>query len=377
VRPVPSFTTRRCEPLSLPPYIDRDTILKRLPEIFPEGTPQRTYCVREAAASAVFTMIYIGAIEGTGRWLGPKQVVRMTDGQAARTSDEERSAYAVLSMKPGFVPRGRTWYSENSREQIRDEGIRQGLIPNNAVIELPVPTTSSKPRYGLRKSFAALFNPALSEEAFKKAAEAWRKQSLSPTALARVTLVRHGAAKTGEGILVTYPNGETRRLAAGPSSVIAKAVIEEFTKRYLVDPAVLSLSESGAKVVHRDDDLAKRLGLKIPADRNLPDIILIDLGESGESHILIIFVEVVATDGPVTPQRQTALLKIATDAGYSATSVGFVTAYLDRSHPAFKKTINELAWRSFAWFASEPEHLLILHDGKEEDVKALSAWLGI
>src|SRR5579863_275170 len=66
------------------------------------------------------------------------------------------------------------------------------------------------------------------------------------------------------------------------------------------------------------------------------------------------FIEVVASDGPVTPQRQDALLKIATDAGFPANRVAFVTAFLDRSHPAFKKAISELAWHSFAWFAAEP-----------------------
>ncbi len=58
-------------------------------------------------------------------------------------------------MKPGFSPAGKTWYLENSREQIRDETIRQGFITNNAAFERPgVPTTSSKPRYALRADFA-------------------------------------------------------------------------------------------------------------------------------------------------------------------------------------------------------------------------------
>ena len=79
--------------------------------------------------------------------------------------------------------------------------------------------------------------------------------------------------------------------------------------------------------------------------------------------MLLIFIEVVASDGPITEQRQTALLAIATDAGFAARRVVFVTAFLDRSHGAFKKSIAELAWRSFAWFAAEPEHLIALFDG--------------
>jgi hypothetical protein len=52
-----------------------------------------------------------------------------------------------------------------------------------------------------------------------------------------------------------------------------------------------------------------------------------------------------------------------------------MTAYLDRAHGAFKKTISELAWRSFAWFAAEPEHLIVLHDGHEETARYLSQLL--
>ena len=99
--------------------------------------------------------------------------------------------------------------------------------------------------------------------------------------MARVALIRRGAVTTGEGVLVTFPNGETRRMAPGPSSHITKAVIEDFATRFLSKPAVLWVSESGAKVVARDDELARSLKLTITADRTLPDIILVDLGDDG------------------------------------------------------------------------------------------------
>jgi hypothetical protein len=49
---------------SLPAYASRDLVSQRLPLIFPEGTPNRNYCVRDVAANTVFTMLYIGAVEG-------------------------------------------------------------------------------------------------------------------------------------------------------------------------------------------------------------------------------------------------------------------------------------------------------------------------
>ncbi len=125
-------------------------------------------------------------------------------------------------------------------------------------------------------------------------------------------------------------------------------------------PAVLWLSESGNKVVARDDTLATAIGLKIQADKNLPDIILADLGPADP---LIVFVEVVATDGAITTRRQEALLALTDDAGFSHHQVAFLTAYQDRQSAGFRKTVSGLAWGSFAWFVSEPDKIIILRDG--------------
>ncbi len=204
--------------MSFPPYIDRSAIHARLPLIFPDGTPNRTYCVREMAASAVFVMLYIGAVEGRDRWLAPKHVMRMTAEQACISDDAARAAYGADAMKPGFKVPGTRWYEENSREPLRDETIRQGFINNNGVAERPgLPTTSGLPRYALKADFAALFDPALLDDKLAEAIAVWQTAHLSAAALARVVLMRRGAVTTGEGVLVTFPNGETRRMMAGPA----------------------------------------------------------------------------------------------------------------------------------------------------------------
>jgi BsuBI/PstI restriction endonuclease HTH domain len=163
--------------VSLPRYIDRAAIHQRLQLIFPEGIPQRNYCVREAAASTIFTALYVGAVEDADQWGAPKQIYRMTDAQSTLRNDSDRTAYVTKSLKPRFQPREKTWYQDNSREQIRDETIRQGLIPNNAITErADLPTISAKPRYALRADFAALFDPALPAEDLAKEAESWRER---------------------------------------------------------------------------------------------------------------------------------------------------------------------------------------------------------
>lgn len=40
-------------------------------------------------------------------------------------------------------------------------------------------------------------------------------------------------------------------------------------------------------------------------------------------------------------------------------TVAFVTARFDRGPPTFRRTVSSLAWGSYAWFASEPESLVV------------------
>jgi hypothetical protein len=346
---------------SPPSYVSRDLVAERLPLIFPEGTPNRTYCVRELAASTVFAALYIGAVEGANRYLGPVHVYRMTREQAALSDIADREAYVTtLTRKNGFVA-GARWYADNTREPIRDETLRDGLVAIGAILRREdLPTTSGLPRYALTTDFAALFDPLLEGQTLEAAIAGFQETHLSKGALARVTIMRAGAVANPSGLRVTFPNGETRLLAPGPSSIIAQAVIEVFAKRYLTAPAVLWLSESGNKVVVRDDAIANAIGLKIEADKNLPDLVLADLGKKSP---LILFVEAVATDGAVTERRRAALHAVTDAAGFDRSQVAFLTAYQDRQSAGFRKTAAQLAWGTFAWFVSEPDHILVLHDG--------------
>lgn len=344
----------------LPPYASRELIAERLPDIFPEGTPNRNYCIRELSASIIFAMLYIGALEGNDVHLGPVHVYRMTLEQAALSEDVERVAYRKNALGRKFIPEGRRWYADNTREPIRDESLREGLVQIGAVTALTdIPTTSSKPRYSLKADFARLFDPELSGEALVEAIADWQKKNLSKSALTRLSLAKLGHKVGDDKILVNFPNGETRKLSAGPSSEISRSVIESFAPAFLEQPVVLWLSTSDDKVVAKDDEMAAKIGLKIEADRNLPDIILVDIAPDDP---LLVFIEVVATDGPVSDRRQRAIWEITDKAGFERSQVTFVTAYLDRESAGFKKTIKGLAWGSFAWFVSEPENIMVLKD---------------
>lgn len=356
--------------MPLPPLLPLPDIHERLQTIFPEGTANRNYVTREIAAKTVFVMLYIGAVEGEDCWLRPDQVTRMTDAQAVLAEDSSRDAWLGESMRPAAGDIEGRWYAANTREPIRDETLREGLVRMGAVKEREgLATTSPSPRYALAEDFAGLFDPGLTGEALQAAIREWQTAHLSSGALARVAIMRRGAVAREGRVLVTFPSGETRHMEPGPSSVISKAVVEDFAPRFLEQPCVIWLSESRNQVVARDDRLAKEIGLTIQPDRNLPDLILVDLGPA---EPLLVFVEVVATAGPVSEARQTALMVIATEAGFTEDQVAFVTAYADRDEAAFKGSVSELAWRSFAWFMSEPEHIMVLHRGSDSEPVRLS-----
>ena len=155
----------------------------------------------------------------------------------------------------------------------------------------------------------------------------------------------------------------------GPSSFLTKEVIENFATKFLRQPAVVFLSESGNKIVSQDQDLAESIGLTITVDKNLPDVVLADT--SSDSFILV-FVEVVHTDGAITEARKKAFLQMAENHGYQVKHIVFLSVFRDRNAPAFRRLCSALAWGSFVWFAAEPDHIMVLKDKEEIISKSLA-----
>jgi hypothetical protein len=342
------------------PLPSLESISGRLHLVFPEDTVNRNYCIRKTAVRTVAAALYIDAIEGTGTYLAPRHVYRMSDERyTVWTSRADRLEFARTNRVVGA-----RWYADNTREPVRDETIREGLERNGAIIQRPgVPTNASTPRYALQSEFAALFDPKLNKTALRHAVMRWQGSFLSPASLARVRALARAKAGSKNAVTVTLPNGAVHLMGAGEASAITKAVVEEFAEGFLDHPAVIWLSEPARKVLEKDDRLARDIGINIDVHRTLPDCILLDAGHKP----LLVFVEVVATDGAITEARRAELLALAPK--FSEDEVAFVTAFESRSASAFKRNVPVLAWGSFAWFVAEPGKLLDLRDGTEAKLK--------
>lgn len=349
--------------MSFPPLLPVGEIRERLLAIFPDGIPNRQHIIKPNTARVVFCSLYIGAIEGTDRWFAPRHLYRMTDALSVISDPATRLGFYKSVPKSS----GDSWYADNSREGARDEGVRQGLIPLNAMVKLQgVNTTSSKGRYALHPDFAALFDPALTGAGLDAAVASWQGTYLTGAARARAALA---GTMDDEGITVIHPQGGSTVLPPGESPLITKAVVEEFARRFLAKPAVVWISDSAVKKFS-DDKLNHVLRIKLDIASLLPDVVLVDLAKPG---LKLVFVEVVSTDGPMTEQRKAGILELlaASPMGYKPEDAVFVTAYRDRGAKPVPKAIRELAWGSFAWFMSEPGNLLQFHNGPPRLLKGL------
>lgn len=182
--------------MTLPDLLPVSEIQVRLQQIFPEGVENRVWLTRNMAARVVYVMLYIGAIEGEQHSLGPKHVYAMSDRQMARASDIDRLGYAANAWRSGYKPKGRAWYADTTREPIRDETLRDGLMRVGAAAQRPeVPTTSSLPRYALRREFAELFDPSRTGVDLEASIQEWQQSHLNQLALARIQLLRQGAGR--------------------------------------------------------------------------------------------------------------------------------------------------------------------------------------
>lgn len=344
-------------------------VAARLSIIFPETFPDRSILVGEMAARFIFVSLYGGFINGRGQYLRPSTVINFSMEQAARVTDAERQDWMASCQTPGFVPFGKPWYAPNSRETLRDDLIRNRAIPMGLVSKREgVAVTSPAPIYSLSAPFAALLNPDLLGEELDEAIVAWQDRYLDKMTLKRAALLASGVKAKAGAVIINLPMADkTLRLGSGEAAAITKAVCEDMSVRMFAHPVVIHVSHSDKKMFNELSGEAAAIGLKIDLSSELPDIVIADIGNA--HGMTLCFVEVVHSDGPITEIRRLALLKIAADADIAPEHVRMVTAFNDRSSPAFKKRFSELARNSAVWFRTEPDMLFGLDTMRELPVR--------
>jgi hypothetical protein len=309
-------------------------------------------------------MMYVGAVEGANP-VRPVTVLRMNEGLAARRADGDRRAYLAASLNHApnraidalcdtWGISHTSWYQANSREGLRDETFRAWADYGALHVDHSVVATSSQARYTLAPEFAALLDPALTDDALEEAIATWQKDHLGPIGKSRY-LFQKIKGKSKSAVAVSLPDGEPWHLDPGLSSEILKAFIETAAPALLVDPHVIFVSQSGQPVGTVDSAYLESAGLHLSKLKLLPDCLLIDTTHNAGS---LWFVEIVATDGPINETRKAALLSWAVSAGVEEAQCRFLTAFESRTASPAKKALSVLARGSYAWYADEPGYLL-------------------
>ena len=341
----------------LPSLPSLEEVQRRLGMIFPSEFPNRGILVGTMSARVIFVFLYGGFIEGQDRFLRPAHVYFFTEEQAGRITDGERFSWLSLTGRQGYRPEGKRWYANTSREPIRDDLMRNRLYAIGIIDKLPgYSRTSMVPIYYLSSHFANLFDPKLTGHTLDAAVARWQREHLDPAILQRMRLRSQGVHAQKGDVLVDMPDGSRIRLAPGESSLIAKGVIEDFTKKHMTRPMVLWISASDKKAYPQFVELAASVGLRFDLNAELPDLILVDTAKNGG----FVFCEVVATDGAVTETRKKDLLAIVLQSNLPETAVQFLTAFEDRETSAFRKNFSQLAVDSLVWFRTEPDLLMML-----------------
>ncbi len=357
---MPKKTTKPKLPLSsapLPALSSVENVQKRLEIIFPETMPDRGILVGIMAARVVFVFLYGGFIEGHGRYLRPSHVYFFTKEQAEKSSDAERNSWLSVATLPGNRPEGERWYADTSKEPIRDDLMRNRLLPLGIMHKRTgEATTASTPINFISADFAALFDPELTDEEVKIRSNTWREEHLDQATLQRMALRAKGIQAKDGDVLIEMPDGTRIRISGGPSSPILKGLIEDYATKHLQRPAVLWLSASDKKAYPQFVELSESVGLKFDLNSELPDLILADMGKPVQFQ----FCEVVASDGAVTESRKKALLMLVQASNIPESAVNFLSAFEDRESPAFRKNFSQLAIDTLVWFRTEPDLLVIL-----------------
>ena len=235
-------------------------------------------------------------------------------------------------------------YAENTRETIRDESIKP-LVSAGVVMHNPDDTSravnSPKNCYQVEPAALALFRT------FGK--RSWRG-TLTGYLSGRQTLAdKYARHRDMARIPVRIKDGETITLSAGEHSELIRAILEEFSPRFVPNGELIYVGDTGSKWGYFDRDLLKSLGIDVGQHGKMPDVVIY----FREKNWLIL-AEAVTSSGPVDGRRHAELSELFRD---SAAGLVYVTAFPSRGE-VMRKYLSVIAWETEVWSADAPTHLI-------------------
>ena len=234
-------------------------------------------------------------------------------------------------------------YAPNTRETIRRQTMHQfveaGLVVYNG--DAPGRAVNS-PRAGYQLSPEAL---ALLRS---YGSLSWEEAVRTFMALRPGLATRYAAERERSMVPVQVTEGQTIALSPGAHSELIRDIVERFAATHTPGARLIYVGDTGDKVGFFDEAALGELGITVDRHGKMPDVVLYDMRRGW-----LVLVESVTSHGPVDGKRHGELARL-----FIGSSVGlvYVTAFPNRATMA--RYLNELAWETEVWIASDPTHLI-------------------
>lgn len=239
-------------------------------------------------------------------------------------------------------------YAANTRETIRRQTLHQfiagGIVEENA--DRPDrPINSPKWNYRLSPSLIKVIKSVNTQSyadnlnEFLSTITTWRAQQKE--------------VRDFNEVPVQLPNGDHVKLSAGGQNLLIKQMVEEFCPRFAPGGKVLYIDDTSHAFRSDQRKLIAALGIKLPERGKAPDLIV----WLEKKHWLFLM-EACSTHGPIDVIRKRELTSLFKD---NKDQIVFVSCFPDRK--VMRKYLEDLAWETEAWCASDPDHMMHL-DGE-------------
>lgn len=234
--------------------------------------------------------------------------------------------------------------AENTRETYRKHSLKP-LLDEKLITRFRSAVNDPNTHYVLNKSFEVTLRAYIVEEDEQR-----RKESLAKWRAAAEKIKPRSLVASEIDTVAVAIEGKVTKLSPGKHNLLIKDIVEIFAPIFIDSPKILLISDAEYKLKHVDP-LAKKLGLRLDEHEKLPDTILYSTMRN-----IVFIVEAVTSAGVIDDARirdiEAVILPTKPSFG-----VEYFTAFPDRT--TFKRFVEDIAWRTQVWLASEPYGVVI------------------
>lgn len=234
-------------------------------------------------------------------------------------------------------------YAPNTRETFRRQTMHQ-LVAAGIALYNPHnparPVNSPKAVYQIEPDTLTLL------QSFDTTA--WTGNLKAYLKTRKTLAARYASEREMNKLPVTLASGERIRLSPGSHSALIKAIIEDFSPRFVPGAVLIYAGDTGEKWGYFDKALLTSLGVIVDGHGKMPDVVLYY-----QARAWVLLIESVTSHGPVNGKRHDELMHL-----FSGLSAGliYVTAFPSRAVMA--RYLADISWETEVWCADAPSHLI-------------------